>query len=106
MGPGATFSTASAAVEAVLASVTAVSQREKLHIARFGTFETIERPESSGFDINTGSRCTRPARSVLTFRPASEFLRNIERRRPAQLPETEAAQNPPPHGQGVSGTEL
>ena len=56
MGPGATRSTASAAVEAVLHSIQQATQQEKLHIARFGTFEISK---------------TRPR---LTFRAAKRFL--------------------------------
>lgn len=55
MGPGATRSTASAAVKAVLSSIqTAAANNPKLHIARFGTFEQ-----------NAAQR--------LTFRPAKGF---------------------------------
>lgn len=57
MGPGATRSTASAAVEAVLRSIQqASSQSNKLHISRFGTFE-----------LN-------PATQRLTFRPSKGML--------------------------------
>ncbi|MDO5470817.1 MAG: HU family DNA-binding protein [Akkermansia sp.] len=62
MGPGATRNTASAAVEAVLASIQqAADTSTKLHIASFGTFE-------------------QDARERLTFRPAKGFV--PERRKP------------------------
>lgn len=56
MGPGATRSTATAAVEAVLHSIQQASRESKLHIAHFGTFE-LNHP-----------------RQRLTFRPAKGFL--------------------------------
>lgn len=56
MGPGATRSTASAAVEAVLHSIRQATLKEKLHIARFGTFETSR------------------TKQRLTFRPAKGFV--------------------------------
>ena len=56
MGPGATRSTASAAVEAVLASIQAAAcEAQKVHIARFGTFETNDKQR-------------------LTFRPSKGFV--------------------------------
>jgi len=56
MGPGATRSTASAAVEAVLASIQAAShEAQKVHIARFGIFRTNDKQR-------------------LTFRPAKGFV--------------------------------
>lgn len=76
MGPGATRSTASAAVEAVLASVCLATEAEnaRLHIAHFGTFERTTRPARQGYDINTGSMRHIPARSELTFKAAAGFL--------------------------------
>lgn len=73
MGPGATRATASAAVEAVLASIklATVETGEKLHIAHFGTFERKERDARQGYDINTGAMRHIPARSELTFKAAS-----------------------------------
>ena len=75
MGPGATRNTASAAGEAVLSSIqmATASPDTKLHIARFGTFERVERPARQGFDINTRSMRTIPARSQLTFRPSQNL---------------------------------
>ncbi len=56
MGPGATRSTATAAVEAVLSSIqSGAKSDDKLHIARFGTFEIGKRNQ-------------------LTFRPSQGFL--------------------------------
>ncbi len=75
MGPGATRSTASAAVEAVLASILlATEQEEKLHLAHFGTFARKIRAARKGFDINTGLLRDIPARAELTFTPAKNFL--------------------------------
>ena len=76
MGPGATRATASAAVEAVLASIRLATQApgEKLHISHFGTFERTTRPARQGYDINTGTMRSIPARSELTFKPAVGFL--------------------------------
>ena len=75
MGPGATRSTASAAVEAVLASIRLATElEEKLHIAHFGTFTRTTRSARQGYDINTGTMRTIPARSELTFTPAKNFL--------------------------------
>ncbi|MBQ9835817.1 MAG: HU family DNA-binding protein [Akkermansia sp.] len=73
MGSGTTRNTASAAVEAVLASVLEAASQEKVHIAHFGTFETVCRPARKGFDINTASITTYAAQSRLTFRPSSGF---------------------------------
>jgi nucleoid DNA-binding protein len=76
MGPGATRSTAFAAVEAVLASILQATQadNDKLHIAHFGTFERVERAARKGFDINSGTMRDIPARSTLTFKAAANFL--------------------------------
>ena len=76
MGPGATRATASAAVEAVLASSRqATDSGEKLHLAHFGTFECVHRAARQGYDINTGSMRELPARQELTFKPAKGLLR-------------------------------
>ena len=73
MGPGATRSTASAAVEAVLASIRLAAQQEKLHIAHFGTFEQVHRPARQGFDINTRAMRDIPEKTELTFRASSRL---------------------------------
>ena len=73
MGPGATRSTASAAVEAVLASIRLAAEQEKLHIAHFGTFEQVHRPARQGFDINTRAMRNIPEKSELTFRASSRL---------------------------------
>ena len=75
MGAGTTQNTASAAVEAVLASILAAAAEEKVHIAHFGTFETLSRPARQGYDINSAGITTYPARARLTFRPSSDFLK-------------------------------
>ena len=73
MEPGATRSTASAAVEAVLASIRLAAQQEKLHIAHFGTFEQVHRPARQGFDINTRAMRNIPEKTELTFRASSRL---------------------------------
>lgn len=73
MGAGTTRNTASAAVEAVLASILMGAAKDKVHIAHFGTFETQYRPARQGFNINSASLTTYPPQSRLTFRPASGF---------------------------------
>ena len=73
MGPGATRSTASAAVEAVLASIRLAAEQEKLHIAHFGTFEQVHRPARQGFDINTRDMRNIPEKTELTFRASSRL---------------------------------
>ena len=77
MGPGATRATASAAVEAVLASIQLATAEadDKLHIAHFGTFQRIQRPARKGYDINTATLRSIPARQVLTFSAAKQILR-------------------------------
>ena len=72
MGPGATRATASAAVEAVLASIRLATDCDgkKLHLSKFGTFERVLREARQGYDINTGSMRSIPARSELTFKAA------------------------------------
>lgn len=75
MGPGATQKTASAAVEAVLSSILAQAQEEKIHISRFGSFETVHRPARTGAHPITGETITIPAHSRLTFRPSKNFLK-------------------------------
>ena len=88
MGPGATRSTASAAVEAVLASILqATQQDEKLHIAHFGTFARKTRAAREGFDINTGSMRHIPARSELTFSAAKGLLPENQAQPTANIPE-------------------
>ncbi len=76
MGPGATRATASAAVEAGLASIRIATQEEntKLHIAHFGTFERKRRPARKGYDINTGQMRDIPEKSELTFKAGSTLL--------------------------------
>ncbi len=76
MGPGATRSTASAAVEAVLASIQLATHTpgEKLHIARFGSFERILRPARQRYDINTGTLRHIPEKEELTFKASKGFL--------------------------------
>ncbi len=78
MGPGATRATASAAVEAVLASIQLATAKtdDKLHIAHFGTFERVTRAPRQGYDINTGAMRDIPARSELTFKAANGLLRS------------------------------
>ncbi len=78
MGPGATRATASAAVEAVLASIqqATTETKDKLHIAHFGTFERKQRAARQGYDINTGAMRNIPARSELTFKAANGLLRS------------------------------
>lgn len=73
MGSGTTRNTASAAVEAVLASILEAAAQEKVHIAHFGTFETLCRPARIGFNINASAITTYPAHRRLTFRPSSGF---------------------------------
>ena len=76
-GPGATRATASAAVEAVLASIhLATEGGEKLHLAHFGTFEQVLRAARQGYDINTGSMRPIPERKELTFKAAKGLLRD------------------------------
>lgn len=76
MGPGATRATASAAVEAVLASIqeATAEDEEKLHIAQFGTFERVQHAARRGYDINSGAMRDIPARSSLHFTPARQLL--------------------------------
>lgn len=76
MGPGATRATASAAVEAVLASMrlATASKEDKLHIAHFGTFQRIHHPARKGYDINMRRMRDIPAREELTFKAARELL--------------------------------
>ena len=78
MGPGATRATASAAVEAVLASIqlATADTDAKLHIAHFGTFERVTRAPRRGYDINTDAMRNIPARSELTFKAANGLLRS------------------------------
>ena len=74
MGAGTTQATASAAAEAVLSSILAAAEDDKVHITRFGTFEYAERPSRRCYDINTGEMTeTAPARK-LTFRPSAGFV--------------------------------
>lgn len=73
MGPGATQSTASAAVEAVLASILALSAQEKLHITRFGSFELQARAPRRYYHIPTATMVTAPLPPRLVFRPAEGF---------------------------------
>ncbi len=80
MGAGTTHNTASAAVEAVLASILTAVQDEKVHLPHLGTFQTINRPARTGFDINTGEHVTFPARAKLTFRPASSLHKQLQKR--------------------------
>lgn len=73
MGPGATRNTASAAVEAVLASIIQGAQTGKVHISHLGTFEFVLRPERIAFNACTANKITIPERSHLVFRPSKDF---------------------------------
>ena len=73
MGPGATRSTASAALEAVLASIVALSSRERLQITRFGSFEWQDRPARRAYSIPGARHTTLPPTRRLTFHPAKNF---------------------------------
>lgn len=77
MGPGATRNAASAAVDAVLSSILKEAQQGKLHIARFGTFETVLRPARTAAHPITGESITVPPHTRLTFRPADELSKSI-----------------------------
>lgn len=70
MGPGATRSAASAALEAVLASIVTLSSRERLQITRFGAFEWHDRPARRAFSIPSGQMVSLPPSRRLTFHPA------------------------------------
>ena len=87
MGPGATRATASAAVEAVLASICQAMQQEnsKLHLARFGTFSRVEHQARQGYDINTATLRDIPAKSEITFKPAAQLLKKATHQHPAGL---------------------
>lgn len=75
MGAGTTRATASAAVDAVLASVLAAAEtEEKVYITRFGTFEYADRPARLAYDINNSTMRTVPAARKLTFRPSKGFV--------------------------------
>ncbi len=80
MGTGTTRNTASAAVEAVLASILeAAEQQDKVHIPRLGTFQMVERPARTGFDINSGQLTQFPPRQKLTFRPAAALQSHLRK---------------------------
>lgn len=62
MGPGATRSTASAAVEAVLTSISAAAKNENgIRLKRFGTF--VYKTSDDG-EKNDGRLCFRPSRKL------------------------------------------
>lgn len=75
MGAGTTQATASAAAEAVLASIlSAAVEEDKVYIAHFGTFEYDTRPARRAYDINSGCMREVPATRKLTFRPSAGFV--------------------------------
>lgn len=74
MGAGTTHATASAAAEAVLSSILAAAESDKVHITRFGTFEHAERPSRRTYDINTGKMTETAPTRKLTFRPSAGFV--------------------------------
>lgn len=74
MGAGTTQATASAAAEAVLASILSAAAEEKVYISHFGTFEYATRPARRGYDINSGTMREVPADRKLTFRPSAGFV--------------------------------
>ncbi len=68
MGPGATRSTASAAVEAVLASIANEAKQDKgIRIKRFGTFEYKTSADKSKKD------------GRLSFRPSRKLAQNTSK---------------------------
>ena len=73
MGPGATQSAASAAVEAVLSSILTLSAQDRLHITRFGTFAYTTPSPRRFYHIPSASFSTTTPAPRLTFHPAKNF---------------------------------
>lgn len=73
MGPGATRSTATASVDAVLDSLAELAEEGPLHLAHFGTFEVKERAATKGYDIASASMRPRAACRYLSFRPSESL---------------------------------
>ena len=73
MGPGATQSTASAAVEAVLGAILTLSAKERLHITRFGSFEQRLTPARRAYCISSRKHVQLPPRMRLNFTPSKGF---------------------------------
>lgn len=71
MGPGATGSAASAAVEAVLSSILAEVGHGSVHVPKLGTFEMRDTPARCGYSIAAGKTVTYPSTRALTFRPST-----------------------------------
>lgn len=92
MGPGATRRTATAAVDTVLSSIVALSQREPVHLAGFGTFSRRTHESSVGYDITRACMKERAAYSTLEFRAAKGLLPASE----TQLDPTDPTQPPTP----------
>lgn len=76
MGPGATGSAASAAVEAVLSSLLDEAEHGSVHVPELGTFEMRDIPAREGYNVAAGKIVLYPAARRLTFRPSSH-LKNL-----------------------------
>lgn len=71
MGPGATGSAASAAVEAVLSSILAEMEHGSVYVPTLGTFGMRDTPARCGYSIAAGKIVTYPSSRTLTFRPST-----------------------------------
>ena len=78
LGPGTTYQSATAAVDAVLGSILATVPRGKVRIPDLGTFEFIDRAPRTAFSIPLSAAKTIPATRKLTFRPASSLLAALD----------------------------
>lgn len=73
MGPGATGSAASAAVEAVLSSLLSEAKHGAVYMPELGTFEMRHSPARRGYSIAAGKMVTYPATRTLAFRPSTSL---------------------------------
>lgn len=78
LGPGTTYQSASAAVDAVLGSILSTIPRGKVRIPELGTFELIDRAPRTAFSIPLAAPKPIPATRKLCFRPASALLAELK----------------------------
>ena len=78
LGPGTTYQSAAAAVDAVLGSILSTIPRGKVRIPELGTFELIDRAPRTAFSIPLAAPKPIPATRKLCFRPASALLAELK----------------------------
>ena len=77
---GLTKVDAGKAIDAVFGAIgDALSKKDAVRLAGFGTFDTKDRPASEGRNPRTGEKIRIPATTQAKFRPAKELKEKVAR---------------------------